>query len=170
MSSGLSFGGLQSQFSGSMALYDLGGQAMQLVEERGNEDGEADKAVKKIFRDVSEKSVVHLWDALKKRNDDDLAKSLHQIAILSGILDDTEDEIPALQKDLFAEAKEDKDVDETTRFSAVASFAMLRGDIDTCLAICKLRAPVDPAWAQAKQLYDKELFNWKELVVIYSNA
>ncbi|MFK7911752.1 MAG: tetratricopeptide repeat protein [Akkermansiaceae bacterium] len=153
----------------SMSIYDLGKEVLHFVEKRGNEDGEADKAVKKIFRNVSEGSVVDIWKALQKRNDQKLDKSLHQIAILSGLLEDADNEVAALEKELLAAAKEDKDVDETARFSAVFAFALTRGDMETCLKMSNEKAAGSPTWLKAKRYYDKELFNWAEMQAYYED-
>lgn len=151
-----------------MVLYDLGKEALHLVELRGNKDAEADKAVKNIFRKhISGDSVVHLWEALKKRNGGKLGESLRQIGILSGITGDENNEIPALEKQLSAEAKEDKDVDQAARFAALFAFADIRGDMETCLAMSKSKAPRDDTWLKAKRYYEKELFHWPQTEAYY---
>ncbi len=151
----------------SMAIYDLCAEAIYLVEKRGNKNGEADLAVKKIFRIIKEQSVVHVWEALKKRNNQDLKKSLHQIAILSGLIQDKFNEVDDLHDAMLAEIKDNKAVDEKLRHSAIFAFAETRGDLDACAQMLQAKQKVE-VWFEAKRYYDKELFNWEEMESQYT--
>ena len=151
-----------------MAIYDLGEQAIHFIAQRGNEDGEADLAVKKLLRSMSSDSLGHIWDALKKRNNQQIDKALRELGLLSGLIQDGKGETKALHKALLAEAAADEDIDQTARTTALFSFAEVRGDLLTCSELLNLKAPADKNWLRAKHYYDKELLKWAEVEPHYA--
>ena len=152
----------------NMALFELGKEAIHLIQQRGNEDNEADKAIRTILRDLSENNVVEIWESLKNHHNQDLGKSLHEIAILSGLIPDPKNEVPGLQKRLLNETKQDVDIDEEKRLRAVLAFAQIRGDMQTCLDICQRKAIKESSWVPAQHYYSKELFQWSEIEPYYT--
>ena len=145
----------------SLAIYGLGEEAIHFIEQRGNEDGEAELGVKKLLRQMPSKSLNYIWSHLKKRNNQDVAKALHQLALLSGLIADPKNETDKLHKALVDEvAGAAADVKEA-RMAALFSFSLKRNDLATASRMADTLAAVSAKWVPSKTYLDGALLRWK---------
>jgi len=70
-----------------LRTYDMGWLAVEFAQARGNEDSQMDLSVKKILG--SSNHVTEIWNALKKRHPEDIDQALHELALLAGIIADS---------------------------------------------------------------------------------
>ncbi|MCP5538228.1 MAG: hypothetical protein H7A51_18600 [Akkermansiaceae bacterium] len=147
----------------SMAIYGLGAEAVHFIEQRGNEDGEADLAVKKLLKQMPSKSLNHIWAHLKKRNNQDIGKALNELALLSGLLADPDNKTDKLHKalidDVAAEAPEVKE----ERLMALFSFSIKRNDLALASRMADGLAKANDRWVHSKTFLDAALLRWKTI-------
>jgi tetratricopeptide (TPR) repeat protein len=152
----------------TMLNYGLGAEAFYFVEKRGNEDDEADLAVKKMFAQVSSKSLNHLWKALKKRNNQDVAKALHELALLSGVIADPGNETDELHKALEDDVLGKGAVDKDIRMMALFTFALKRNDMATASRMADTLAVANDRWTRSKVYLDAALLRWEKIEPYYA--
>lgn len=150
----------------SMPGYELGPQAIHLIEKRGNEDGEADLAVKNLLG--SSKPVEHMWAALQKRNSQDLSKSLRQLALLSGLIPDPDGETDALHQSLLDDMEKEVGDAHEARGEALLNFAIRRHELGTASKVVDILAPVYARWTHTKLFLDTALFRWEQVEPRYA--
>ena len=151
---------------GKMPNFELGAQAVTLIEKRGNEDGEADLAIKKLLGTST--ATKHLWGVFKKRNGQDLAKSLHEMALLAGLREDPENETDAIHQALLAEATDLLAQDKKERYSALFSFAIMRHEIATASRMVDGIVEANEPWRKTKLFLDATLQRWKKVEPVYA--
>lgn len=158
-----------------MPIYELGSQALHLIERRGNDDGEADLAIKKMLG--SGKTVEHLWEAVKKRNDKgkggnegkvDIAKSLRDIALLAGLSADPEHLTNALHRTLMDEVAEKPMPEKQARHEALFSFAVRRHEIATASGMVDEVVANNEKWQATKLYLDATLQRWEKVEPVYA--
>lgn len=149
--------------------YGLAQQAIHFIEKRGNEDNEADLGVKKLLQGTPAKSRSYIWDLLKTRNNQDLTKALHELALLSGLTEDPDHETEKLQQTLLDEAKaKDANTLEICR-SALYSFAIKRNDILAALALADVLAKSNILkWGKTQVALNASLLRWGKVEPAYA--
>lgn len=152
----------------TMLGYGLGAEVIHFVEQRGNEDGEADLAVKKMFDGVSSKSLGYLWKSLKKRDNQDLAKALHGLALLSGLITDPDNEADKLHKALADEVAGAAAADKELCMMTLFTFAIKRNDIAMASRMADALAADNDRWTRSKNYLDAALFRWGEVEPHYA--
>lgn len=152
----------------TMLGYGLGAEAIHFVEQRGNEDGEADLAVKKMFDAVSSKSLGYLWKTLKERDNQDLAKALHGLALLSGIIADPANEADQLHKALGDEVAGAAAADKERCMMSLFTFAIKRNDIAMASRMADTLAVDNDRWTRSKHYLDAALLRWGEVEPYYA--
>jgi len=149
-----------------MPLYELGPQAIQLIENRGNEDGEADLGVKHLLD--SSKSVEHIWQSIKKRNQQDITKSLREISLLAGLLPDPNHETDALHQALLDEVAKKPLEDQRERHEALFAFLIKRHEIGAASKMVDGFVAGNDRWRRTKLFLDTALLRWKKVEPIYA--
>ena len=149
-----------------MPTYKLGPQAIELIEQRGNDDGEADLAVHKMSG--SSKAVKTLWMTLKKRNDNDLSKSLREFAWLAGLKADPEHETEALHQLLLKKAAMMPQQDQQSLNEALFSFAIRRHEIGTASRMVDDLVKDNDQWLVTKLFLDVTLQRWEKVEPLYA--
>jgi len=149
-----------------MPLYELGPQAIRLIENRGNEDGEADLGVKHLLD--SSKAVEHIWQAIKKRNQQDIAKSLREISLLAGLLPDPNHETDALHQALLDEVAGKLVGDPQERHESLFAFAIKRHEIGIASKMVDGFVAGNNRWKRTKLFLDTALLRWEKVEPIYA--
>ena len=149
-----------------MPRYELGPQAIKLLTQRGNEDGEADLGVRQLLG--SSKSVEHLWKSIKKRNSQDIEKSLRDIALLAGLIADPEHETDALHQALVDEVAQKPVADQTERNEALFAFALKRHEVGTASKMVDGFVGAHDRWERTKLFLDTALLRWKKVEPLYA--
>ncbi|WP_435895714.1 hypothetical protein [Oceaniferula spumae] len=153
-----------------MRAYDLGWLAIKFVEARGNEDGEMNLAVSKLFGENS--SVTEIWNALKQRHPDDINKALHEIALLAGIIADTQNETEKIHQSLLAEIvgpNAKPEVMEKARSEALYAFAINRNNLTEASRLADIFAAKDERWKRSKTFLDAALQRWEKVAPVYAD-
>jgi len=151
----------------TMSAYSLGTEAIYFIEKRGNEDGEADLGVRKMLGKIPSNYLSHIWNHLKKRNNQDISKALHEIALLAGVIADPENEVDKLHKGLADEVADNAGADKGTRMEALHYFSRNRNDFVTASRMADKMAAENDRWKGSKQGLDEILLRWKKMEPIY---
>lgn len=149
-----------------MAALGLGSQAIELIENRGNEDGEADLAVKRLLD--SSKSVDHLWQALKKRHDKNISKALRDLSLLAGMIADPDQETDVIHQALIDEVAAKPAEEKFPRHEALLTFAIKRHEMAKASQIVNGLAAVQVRWKNTKLFLDTAFLRWKEVEPVYA--
>ncbi|MBT8036283.1 MAG: hypothetical protein KJO21_01945 [Verrucomicrobiae bacterium] len=153
----------------TMLDYNLGAVAIHLVQQRGNEHGDADFCVKKMFEDIPSKLLNHLWTALKKRNPQDVTQALHELALLSGVIADPDSEVDKLHKSLRDEVADEGAKAKELRMIALFKFAAKRNDIATASRMADALAAGNDHWTSSKTYLDAGLLRWEKIEPHYAD-
>ena len=153
---------------GKMPLYGLSAQAVYFLEKRGNEDGEIELGVYNLLD--SGRAVKHIWAALLKMNKQDAVKSLHQIALLAGMLPDPKKETDAINQALLDGVAGKLPAEQKLRQESVFAFAIKRHEIVKASKMVDEFAKKDPKgrWKRTKLFLDTALQRWKKVEPIYA--
>jgi len=153
---------------GKMPLYGLGPQAVHFLEMRGNEDGEIELGVYNLLN--SGRFVKHIWAALLKMNGKDATKSLHQIALLAGLLPDPKKETDAINQALLDGAVGMLVADQRLRQESLFSFAVKRHEIGAALKMVDsfVKKDAEGRWQRTKLFLDAALLHWKKAEPAYA--
>lgn len=152
---------------GKMPKYELGPQAMKLIDERGNDDGEADLAVRMVLD--SSKGVDHLWTAVKNRNNQDVSKALREIFLLAGLIPDPNNETRPLHQALLDEVVDKLQKVQTERKEALFTFAVRRHEVGVASAMVdSFIGENGDRWQRTKLFLDATLNRWKKLEPAYA--
>lgn len=149
-----------------MSLYGLGPQAIELVKARGNEDGEADLAVKKLFK--LNQSAIAIWEVLKKRNQKNLGRALDELAWLAGLRLDSGGQTAALHQALMEEVDQADELAKVARYEALLYMALHRHEIEVASEVADILAAKQDRWKKQKMLCDSALFRWEKLEPVYA--
>lgn len=147
-------------------IYELGPQAIQLIEKRGNEDGEADLAVKQLWG--GGKSVTHIWEAVKKRNNQNVGKALRDISLLAGLTPDPEQETDAINQALLDDIAQKPVAEQSARQEALFAFAIKRHEIEKASKMVDDFAAANDRWLRTKTFLDASLQRWKKVEPAYA--
>jgi len=153
---------------GKMPIYGLAPQAVRFLELRGNEDREIELGVMNLLD--SGRSVKHIWSALLKQNDQDATKSLHQIALLAGLLPDPKKETDAISQTLLDGVAGKLAADQALRQESLFAFAVKRHELAVASKMVDGFAEKDPKgrWTRTKLFLDAALLRWKRVEPVYA--
>ena len=156
---------------GQMRSFGLGWIAVTFAKERGDEDGNMDLSVKNILG--SDEIVTTMWNALKKRHPEDLDQALHELALLAGIIADTDNETDkihqAFVESVFGENL-DPDLHKEKFTQALYSFAFKRNNAIAASRIVDRLAPQNNRWQRPKVFLDAALHRWEKVEPVYAKA
>ncbi|MBT8043631.1 MAG: hypothetical protein KJO79_01670, partial [Verrucomicrobiae bacterium] len=146
-----------------MADYGLGAEAIHFIGKRGNEDGEADLSVRKLLDQIPAKSRDQIWSSLKKRNNQNIDMALRELALLSGLIKDPENETDKLHKALADDVADAGVEDKETRLAALFSFCVKRHDLAMASRMADSLSLVSDRWIRSKNYLDAALLRWKKV-------
>ncbi len=149
-----------------MPAYQLGPQAIELIEQRGNDDGKADLAIVKYLG--TGKTSKNLWKTLQKKNEKDLAKSLREFAWLSGLIADPEHQTAALHQSLLKEAATMPIKDQKELQEALFNFAIRRHEVGTASRMVDDLVEANNQWLTTKLFLDATFQRWEKVEPLYA--
>ena len=148
-----------------MQAVGLGAEAIHFIKERGNEDGEADMGVRYLLGQMEVESRDQIWGALKKRNQDELAKALDELALLAGLVADPDDDAARLHQTLLDETPPGR---RPALMKALYEFCENRNDFALASSIADQMALENESWLEQKNHLDESLLRWEEIEPVYA--
>lgn len=153
---------------GDMQIYDMGAEAIHFIKERGNEHGEADLGVEKLINGMTSKSRGHIWDYLKKRNEQNISKALDELALLSGLVADPDNKAGKLHQILKDEAGELGPAVQQELWLALFELCLKRNDFALASSMADQMAPKEKSWLERKNYLDEALLRWEKIEPVFA--
>lgn len=148
---------------------DLGWLAITFARERGNEDMMMDLSVKKILG--ARDDVTMIWGVLKKRNPDDINQALHELALLAGIIPDTNQETDQIHQTLLDAVigeNPDPDLIKDKYIEALFNFAFKRNNAVEASRLLDIIAARNNRWRAYQMYLDYLLHRWEKVEPAYA--